>query len=166
MKVILVMAVTADGRIAKDSDHFPDWTSKEDKQFFARVSKEHGAVVMGDKTFETFPAPLKDRLNVVFTLDENPQPREGVKFVSGEPKKVLEDLEKEGFKSVVLGGGALINGLFLKEKLVDELYISVEPKLFGDGLSLFKGDFNVDLEMIGTEKTNDNSIVLKYKVLK
>jgi dihydrofolate reductase len=72
MKVIMMMAMTLDGKIAKSSDHFPDWTSKEDKKLFAKTSKEAGVVIMGDKTFFTFPAPLKDRLNVVFTLEENP----------------------------------------------------------------------------------------------
>ena len=52
------MAITADGKIAKSSDHFPDWTSKEDKKMFVEVTKEHGVVIMGDKTFFTFPKPL------------------------------------------------------------------------------------------------------------
>ncbi|MDA3815393.1 MAG: dihydrofolate reductase family protein [Patescibacteria group bacterium] len=165
MKIIMVMAVTADGRIAKGSDHFPDWTSREDKQFFAKTSKEHGVVIMGDKTFNTFPAPLKERLNVVFTMDENPKKQEGVKWVSGEPEDVLKELEEMGYESAVLGGGAFINGLFLEKGLIDEIAITIEPKIFGDGISLFKGDFDVDLKLINTEKINDNSVVLRYKVL-
>ncbi len=161
----MVMAVTADGRIAKGSDHFPDWTSREDKQFFAKTSKEHGVVIMGDKTFNTFPAPLKERLNVVFTMDENPKKQEGVKWVSGEPEDVLKELEEMGYESAVLGGGAFINGLFLEKGLIDEIAITIEPKIFGDGISLFKGDFDVDLKLINTEKINDNSVVLRYKVL-
>ena len=68
----MVMAETLDGKIAKTSNHFPDWTSREDKKFFQRVSKEIGVMIMGDKTFATFPAPLPGRLHVVFTLEENP----------------------------------------------------------------------------------------------
>ncbi len=166
MKIIMVMAVTADGRIAKGADHFPDWTSTEDKQFFAKTSKEHSVVIMGDKTFNTFPSPLKERLNVVFTLEENPKEIEGVKYVSGEPEDVLKELEEMGYESAVLGGGAFINGLFLEKGLIDEIVITIEPKIFGDGISLFKGDFNLDLKLIDTEKINDNSVVLRYKVVK
>ena len=166
MKVILMMAMTVDGKIAKTSDHFPDWTSKEDKKLFWKTSKEHGVVLLGEKTFHTFPAPLPNRLNVVFTLEKDPKPIEGVKWVSGEPEKVLEELESMGYQSALLGGGAYLNGLFLKKGLVDELMVTVEPKIFGDGLSLFSGDFDVNLEFISMEKINDNSIVLKYKVLK
>ena len=64
MKIILMMAMTADGKIAKNSDHFPDWTSKEDKKMFMRVTKEVGVVIMGDKTFFTFPKALPERLLV------------------------------------------------------------------------------------------------------
>lgn len=166
LKTILVMAVTLDGKIAKSSDHFPDWTSREDKKHFAHISKEAGVVIMGDKTFFTFPSPLKERLNVVFTMEENPKEIPGVKWVSGEPEKVLKDLEKDGYKSAIIGGGAFINGMFLEKKLVDEIYVTVEPKIFGDGLSLFKGDFDIDLKLQNVEKINDDSVVLKYKVVK
>ncbi|MFA7319395.1 MAG: dihydrofolate reductase family protein [Parcubacteria group bacterium] len=166
MKIILVMAATLDGRIAKTSNHFPDWTSREDKKFFQRVSKEAGVVIMGEKTFATFPSPLKDRLNVVFTMEENQPVIEGVKWVKGEPEEVLKELEKMGYGTAILGGGAAVNGMFLEKKLIDEIYVTIEPKIFGDGLSLFKGDFEVNLKLKEIEKINDNSVVLKYEVLK
>jgi len=156
--------MTADGKIAKNSDHFPNWTSKEDKKMFAEVTKEHGAVIMGDKTFFTFPKPLSDRLNVVFTLLENPPETENVKWVTGEPEKVLE-LKKMGYKSAVLGGGTYMNSQFLERKLIDEIWLTIEPKIFGDGLGVFSGDFNIDLKLLGVEKINENSVVVKYKVM-
>lgn len=161
----MMMAMTLDGKIAKTDKHFPDWTSREDKKMFAKISKEVGVVIMGDKTFFTFPSPLKERLNVVFTLEENPKEIEGVRWVQGEPEKVLQELERDGYESAILGGGAFVNGMFLEKKLIDEIYITIEPKIFGDGLSLFKGDFNVDLKLIDIEKINDDAVVLKYEVL-
>ncbi|MDD5489976.1 MAG: dihydrofolate reductase family protein [Candidatus Moranbacteria bacterium] len=166
MKIILMMAMTADGKIAKTSDHFPDWTSKEDKKMFASVSKEHGVVVMGDKTFFTFPKPLPDRLNVVFTLLKNPKETPGVKWVTGEAEKVLADLEKEGYKSAILGGGTFVNSQFLGKKLIDEIWLTIEPKIFGDGLGVFGGDFDVNLKLLSVEKINNDSVVVKYKVVK
>ena len=165
MKVIMMMAMTLDGKIAKNSDHFPDWTSREDKKYFAKVSREAGVVIMGDKTFFTFPSPLRERLNVVFTLDENPKEIENVKWVKGEPENVLKELEEMGYSLAILGCGSFINGMFLKHKLIDEIHITVEPKIFGDGLGLFKGDFDVNLRLIDCEKINEDSMVLKYKVL-
>ncbi len=166
MKIILMMAVTADGKIAKSSDHFPDWTSPEDKKMFAAVSKKHGVVIMGDKTFFTFPKPLTDRLNVVFTLEKNPPQIPNVKWVTGDPEKVLAELEREGYKSAVLGGGSYVNSEFLKRDLVDEIWLTIEPKIFGNGLGVFSGDFEVDLKLLNVEKINENAVVVKYKVLK
>jgi dihydrofolate reductase len=161
----MVMAITADGKIAKNSDHFPDWTSHEDKKYFQKISKDAGVVIMGDKTFFTFTSPLKDRLNVVFTLEENPKEIENVKWVKGEPERAVAELEKMGYQSAILGGGAFINGLFLKHNLIDEIHVTVEPKIFGDGLSLFQGSFDLNLKLINVEKINDDSVVLRYKVI-
>jgi dihydrofolate reductase len=165
MKIILMMAMTADGKIAKSSDHFPNWTSKEDKKLFREVTKKHGVVIMGDKTFFTFPKPLPDRLNVVFTLLENPPEMENVKWVTGDPEQVLLELKKMGYKSAVLGGGTYMNSQFLERKLIDEIWLTIEPKIFGDGLGVFGGDFNVDLKLLSMEKINENSVVVKYKVM-
>lgn len=163
--VTLMMVITADGKIAKNSGHFPDWTSREDKKLFAEISKKHGVVMMGEKTFATFPSPLKDRLNVVFTLEKNPLETPGVKWVSGEPEPILLELEKMGYTSALLGGGAFLNTLFLEKKLISKIILTVEPKIFGAGLGLFNGDFNANLKLLELKKINDNALMIKYKVI-
>lgn len=163
--VTLIMAMTADGKIAKNSTQLANWTSHEDKKLFVEISKQHGVIMMGENTFNTFPKPLPGRLNVVFTKQENPEEINEVKWVSGEPEKVLEELEILGYKSALLGGGATLNSLFLKNKLINEIILTVEPKIFGSGLSLFNEDINADLELITMEKLNENTIMLKYKVI-
>ncbi|MFZ2975485.1 MAG: dihydrofolate reductase family protein [Candidatus Moraniibacteriota bacterium] len=168
MKITMIMATTVDGKIAKTATHFPDWTSKEDKQFFAKESKKAGVVIMGGKTFDTFPRPLKERLNVVITADKGYENiKDSVKvYFKKSPKFVKKDLEKMGYKKAILGGGAFINGLFLKNKLVDEIIIIVAPKFFGEGLSLSSGfDFNYDLKLLDTYKINKDSVLLRYKIL-
>lgn len=159
------MAMTADGKIAKNSTQLANWTSHEDKKLFVEISKQHGVIMMGENTFNTFPKPLPGRLNVVFTKQENPEEINEVKWVSGEPEKVLEELEILGYKSALLGGGTTLNSLFLKNKLINEIILTVEPKIFGSGLSLFNEDINADLELITMKKLNENTIMLKYKVI-
>lgn len=165
MKIILVMAVTIDGKIAKHKNHFPDWTSKEDKKFFAKISKEHGVVLMGENTFNTFKKPLKDRLNVVFTYKKNLPEIKNVMWVSGEVKNVLKNLQDRGYNSAVLAGGSILNGAFLREKLIDEVIITINPKIFGRGVSLFEGNFDVDLKLLRVENINEDTIALYYKTI-
>jgi len=158
--------MTADGKIAKTSDHFPDWGSPEDKKLFAKVTKEAGVIIMGRNTFATLPSPLPGRLNVVFTRDTNREAIPGVKWATGEPKDVLKELEVMGYKTAILAGGAKINTVFLEKELIDEIYLTIEPKIFGDGIGIFNGDFDEKLELMSMEKLNENSLALKYRVIK
>jgi len=162
MKIILMMAITLDGIIGKHKSHFADWTSREDKQLFMDISKEVGVVLMGKNTFDTFSKPLPDRLNVVFT-EEDKAGMEGVMWVKGDIKEVIKRLE-EKYDTAILGGGSYLNSLFLKEKLINEMMITIEPKLFGSGLTLFTDEYDIDLELIDIKKLNNNTINLHYKV--
>jgi dihydrofolate reductase len=121
-------------------------------------------IMMGYNTFKTFPSPLKNRLNVVFTENKELE-IEGVKWVSGEPEKVLEELKTLGFKKALLGGGTSLNTLFLQKKLINEIILTVEPKIFGSGLSLFKDDFDLSLELLELKQINQNSYLVRYKVI-
>jgi dihydrofolate reductase len=49
MKVILLMAVTADGMIARNSMELIDWTGKADKQYFIHITREAGAMIWAQK---------------------------------------------------------------------------------------------------------------------
>lgn len=164
MKIVLMMAMTADGKIARHSGHLADWTSPEDKKRFVAESKEHGVIIMGENTFRTFKRPLPGRLNVVLSMEDDPAPIEGVMWYKGEPEVLIEKLETMGYQSALLGGGASINSLFLSHGLIDELAITVEPKLFGTGLSIFAQEAEADLELISLEKINENSFAIRYRV--
>lgn len=160
-----MMAISLDGKIAKTKKEFTNWTSLEDKKLFSRISKSHAVVIMGENTFKTFPAPLKDRLNVVFSQTENHSAQDNVQWVNGDPREVLNNLAEMGYTSALLGGGSTINTLFIQHKLVDKLIITVEPKIFGQGLSLFNKDLDINLKLEQVEKLNDNSLALYYQVL-
>ncbi|MFA6994949.1 MAG: dihydrofolate reductase family protein [Patescibacteria group bacterium] len=162
--VTMMMAMTVDGKIAKDKTQFADWTSREDKKLFVEISKAQGVIMMGENTFRTFPAPLKERLNVVFSENENPAEITGVKWVKGEPADVLQELEVMGYKSALLGGGSFLNSLFLEKKLITEIILTVEPKIFGTGLSLFNKDLNVNLKLLEVKNLNENTLMLRYRV--
>lgn len=170
MKVTLLMCMTADGKIAKHAAHLANWTSHEDKKFFVKKTKEARVIVMGFNTFQTFPKALPDRLNVVMHLptDTPPAPpADNVEFTSAPPSQLLAGLAERGYTEVILGGGATINGLFLKQGLIDEIYLTVEPKLFGTGMDVFaNADVDVNLELLEVNKLNDQTLQLHYLVKK
>lgn len=167
MKVTLLMAITLDGKIAHDADHFPDWTEKADKKLFVDVTKEAGGMIMGKKTYDTIGRPLPGRLNIVMTRQGTREQgnEEELWFTDLQPKELLEDLEKKGFEEVILAGGTTINTLFAKEGLIDEIIVTISPLLFGKGLGLFAEDVVMDLELLSVEKIGEKTIKARYKVI-
>lgn len=167
MKVILMMAVTVDGKIGRSSDHFPDWTGREDKRFFAAVSKRAGVVIMGARTFDTFKAPLPGRKNIIMTRDKRRKSQwENLSFTDEGPSQILHGLEQEGYEEVILAGGAQVNSMFAGEQLIDEVLVTIAPKVFGRGLSLFAEEISMDLRLEACERLGDDLVSLRYRVLK
>ena len=167
MKVTLLMALTLDGKIAKGSDHYPDWTGKEDKKLFARISKKAGVVLMGSRTFDTFGSPLPDRKNIVLTRKKSRISQwDNLVYTDKKPSEILKELEKEGYSNIILAGGAVINSLFAKEKLIDEIIVTISPKIFGYGISLFTEQISLDLELKEVERIGTDLVCIKYNVIK
>lgn len=166
MKLTMMMAVTVDGMIARDHAHFPDWTCKADKQLFKRLTQAAGVVIFGSKTYDTIGKPLPDRLNVVMTRHpERYSGQAGLMFCSDSPKQLLGELSRKGFKEAILAGGATINSLFIEPQLVDELLLTISPKLFGRGITLFSERLDLDLELIGMQQLEAGSVLLRYGIL-
>ncbi len=83
------------------------------------------------------------------------------------PKDIIDLLEERKFNEVFLAGGGQLNSSFLKENLVDEIYLDVEPIVFGKGIKVFaEGDFEHDLELMEINKLNKDTVQLHYKVLR
>lgn len=167
MKKILMMAITVDGKIAKHTTHAATWTSKADKKNFIEETKKAGAIIMGQVTYDTIGRPLPNRLNIVM----NPEPDTSknipgvLEFTNRQPKELLAELESRGFQSVIIGGGASINGLFLSQGFIEEIWLTVEPKIFGNGLPLFSNvDVDLNLELLEIRKLDKNVFQMRYKV--
>ena len=168
MKLTLLMAQTLDGRIAKDSNHFPDWTEKADKAFFMKRTKESGVMIFGRKTFETLPGVLPGRLSVVVSRSAGEwEEKEGnLVFTSLSPQKILEKLNQLGYENPILAGGTQINSLFAKEGLIQEVLVTVSPKVFGKGLGVFSDEVEMNLSLKHMEALGENSLILEYEVLR
>lgn len=162
IKVFIIAAQTLDGFIAKEVNHPAFWTSKEDKHRFVELTKRAGVCVMGSSTFKTLPRPLKERTNIVYSRS---QEFEGAEMTDKNPIELLNDLEERGFKEVAICGGSNIYNMFLKAGVVDTIYLTIEPVIFGSGISLFKEPLDVHLELKSHEKTESGTLLLEYKVL-
>jgi len=166
MDVILLMATTLDGMIARDSSQLVDWTGKADKKYFVQVTKAAGAMIMGSKTYDTIKRPLPGRLNIVMTRDKARLSQDdNLIYTDQSPVHILKDLEHRGYDKVTLIGGAMVNSLFAKENLITEVHLTLVPKLFGTGLSLFDCELDMDLDLMETRELDKGHLLMVYRVL-
>jgi dihydrofolate reductase len=172
MKVILVASMSADGFIAQEKEQSSlDWTSKEDTKFFVQKSKEIRTLIMGSTTFETINPkflPFKDRSIIVLTKSKtySQYDSKAVRTHSGQPQEVLADLQKAGVNKVLIAGGSSVYSQFMQARLIDEMYLTIEPIIFGSGIKLFSNSVPAKLNLVEIIDLTDQTKVFHFKVLK
>jgi dihydrofolate reductase len=166
MHVSLMVAITVDGKIARASDHYPDWTGKADKRFYVEITKRAGVMIMGSTTFDIIGKVLPGRKTVVMTRNRDRRSdRDDLIFTQDPPDKILADLESQGYAEAVVVGGAKINQLFAARGLIDELILTISPYAFGSGLSIFAGEVDLQLTLKKFWQLDENSLCIRYGVI-
>ena len=170
MKTILMAVASLNGMIARRDGSY-DWASKEDKEAFFAVYKKAGCIIIGRNTYEArknipgFPNPACICLVLTHRPFQSDKPN--LNPITATPREAFAFLEARGFTSVVIGGGGQINTEFLREGLVDEIILDVEPITLGRGISLFAPeDMQTKLKLLSVTKLNMSTLQIHYKVLK
>ncbi len=141
------IATSIDGYIS-DKNGGIDWlhsipNPSNDDMGYNEFMSDIDALVMGRKTFETvcgfdiewpYEKPVFVLTNSLTEIEEKLKGK--VFFINGELIDVLDQIHKEGFKSLYIDGGTTIKS-FLREDLIDELIITTIPIVLGGGTSLF-----------------------------
>lgn len=101
MKITLIAAAAENNALGKDNDLI--WRLPDDfKRFKALTSYHH--IIMGRKTFESFPKPLPNRKHVVITRQENYK-NETIEVVHSLEEAIqFSSTEEEIF---IIGGGEI-----------------------------------------------------------
>ena len=165
-KVTLIAAMSIDGFIApKDKEILPSttWTSKEDWHFFTKKSKEIGTMILGSKTFETIKKALPERKMIVMTSQPERYANyndQNLSFSKATAEEILADLAKQGCEAVALCGGSHIYSLFMQKGLIDNMFLTIEPYVFGEGVKLFNGRSEQKFKLLSQEKLNDSGTLL------
>ena len=168
-KIVAIAAVTLDGKIARHAGHMTDWTSPEDKEFLHDFLDKSDVVVVGNNTYKTAQEPLSKRNCIVLTHSVTDTKRQSEKLLFCNPAS--SDIRKllENYRTVAILGGTQTYTYFLEKGLLDEIYITIEPLIFGNGLELFKSsaDKMAQFYLRSAKRLNERgSILLHYEVLK
>lgn len=162
------MAMTLNGNIANQDDT-ADWISGEEWDSYSSAVRSVGNLIIGRRTYNILTkqpefSELKD-VNIVVVSEKGIETIAGNHHVANFPKHALDLFKNE--ERVVVAGGSILNTSFLREELVDEVYVDVEPVILGLGIPFSqREDFYTKLEYIGIKKLSENTIQLHYKVVK
>lgn len=160
-KVSLFIAASLDGFIARKNGGI-DWLFHGDygyKKFYSTID----TVIMGRKTYDLAKRlekePFKSKRVVVFTRHAV----KGAEF-SRDPITALRKMLKERGKRIWLVGGGKIARVLMNAKMIDELVISVHPRILGSGIPLFEGMKETKLKHARTKAFKSGLVQITYKV--
>ena len=97
----MVAAIAENNALGKDNDLL--WHLPDDFKRFKQITSGH-YIIMGRKTFESFPKPLPNRTHVIITRQKNYHP-EGCIIVDS-MKKAIEACPKDE-TIFIIGGGEI-----------------------------------------------------------
>ena len=164
-RYIAFVATSVDGRISLSSKHPPDWTSKDDWKFFQKSLTRVDAVVVGRNTYQSVAERLRKRNTFVLSSRPKTLTRRGtVTFVN--PAKVSLPNLLERYKSVAVLGGGEVYRFMLESKLLDEIFVTVEPLIFGRGKEMFVGGTRTTrASLLSVKRLNKNgTLLLHYQI--
>ncbi|HET6989802.1 MAG TPA: dihydrofolate reductase family protein [Bacteroidia bacterium] len=128
---ILLGRKLAEGFIPHWKTEATDPTKK--REFVERMSGQYD-----------FAKKMHETSKVVFTKSLEKNEWENTVLASGNLKEEITKLKKQsrslsgGKDLIVYGGGTLVSSL-IKEELIDELHLFVNPTAIGNGMTIFKG---------------------------
>lgn len=160
-----VAVITVDGKIARDSSHMADWSSKEDKDFLYEKMSESDVIILGNNTYKIAKDKLTERKRncIVFTnsIDKTKKENELLLYVNPNNVDILNLMNEHSYKNICVLGGSKTYSYFLEKDLLDELFITIEPVIFGKGISLFGEDVHEKkFELVSVKKLNDKGTIL------
>lgn len=144
-QVILYIAMSVDGYIAKDSDNL-DFLSVVDSPGedygYSDFQQNVDTLIWGRKTYDKVLSfgidfPHRDKKCYVLSRTKTGSD-ENVEFYNGSVKDLIADLRRQEGKHIYCDGGGDVVFELLNHSLIDRMIISVIPHLVGNGVRLFR----------------------------
>jgi len=151
-------AISLDGFIATPDGDSESWVNPADEARYQAVVERCGCVIVGYTTFKQYEESFNDYQNVmifVCTSKTDLKDTEKVKYLGGAAVDIIQTIERDyGFEELVACGGGEVNGMLADAGLINEIVISIQPKVLGEGIPLFgkhTPDLNLELLSVNQE---------------
>jgi dihydrofolate reductase len=169
-KIIYGVGTSLDGYIARVDGSLDFLHLRPSNYSMGPFFKAIDVGLMGRKTYEAGMRMSGGKFQshglrcYIFSRSLPEGERDGATFVCEEPGRFVEELRKKKGKDIWLAGGGELAREFLKEDLVDELYLGIVPVLIGEGIPLFAAGFPQREFALTENKTYSGDLIaLKYE---
>ncbi|HEX3021972.1 MAG TPA: dihydrofolate reductase family protein [Lachnospiraceae bacterium] len=171
--VMLYIASSLDGYIATE-EHNLDWlfaVEGEGDNGYTAFYETVDTILIGRVTYdwimdyEKGNFPYKGKECYVFShtrKDDN----EHVQFISEDVVQFAKELKNKNGKNIWLVGGSDLLDTFMKEKLVDEIIVTISPVLLGNGIPLFRNNSFQTLLSLKSINRFNQFVELHYEVVR
>lgn len=167
----MIAAQSLDGFISRHQETGTKFCSEQDAAFLKKSLKAFDSMIMGRKTYET----LRDRIISSTTTQyirkiqsrnpsryANDQRENLIEFTLDSPANICKELVTRGRTNCALLGGGETYTQFLEADLVDELWLTIEPRIFGSGTPIATGPLDKAFRLLSSELLSADTLLLKY----
>jgi len=175
-KVVYSLTNSLDNFIAR-TDGAADWILMGDEVMdeFPKFFASFDTILIGRKTYDHALLQNPDAgqemsgymgmKTYVFSRTIKESPNMGVTIISDNASEFVRNLKNESGKDIWLFGGGILAASLLKERLVDEIGLAIQPVLLGSGTPLFPDiGVQVDLQLLECKTYKNGLVGLKYQV--
>lgn len=185
-KLKLQVQMTVDGYVAGTSGEM-DWTARDwDEELIKYVTGitesfdcivlgrrlaqgfiPHWAGVAGDPSHPEYAAGkiFSETPKVVFTRTLDRSEWENTVLEKGDLADEIYKLKKQSGKDIIAYGGASFVSALIKQGLIDEFHLFINPVSIGQGMAIFKElDHKQDLVLVKSKSYKCGIVVLNYEL--
>jgi dihydrofolate reductase len=185
-KLKLQVQISVDGCIAGTNNEM-DWLIGDDESlnYINGIAESVDTILMGRKMVGEFIPYWTDVINkpddpmhefakkmmkipkVVFTKTPNKSEWVNTEIATGDFKEEVAKLKSQNGKDLLVYGGASFDSSLIKEKLIDEFYLFVNPIIMRSGKTIFKDLKEIQkLSLIESKVFDCDLVLLHYEVKK
>jgi len=183
-KLILQVQMSVDGFVAGPNGEL-DWMtwnwSDDIKNYVTELHDTVDTILLGRKMtdgfvkhwqsvepgIEEYPFAKKmvDYPKVVFTKTLNKSEWKNTTLAKGNLSEEVNSLKNQSGKDIIVYGGAGFVSSLIKENLIDEYYLFINPTVIGKGMEIFnKVEDKMKLKLVNSFAFKCGIVVNKYEI--
>lgn len=172
-KIVYYIASSIDGFIASKRGSIEGFLMEgEHADAFLKALNNYDTVIMGKNTYEFgFQFGLqpgqpayKGLKHIIVSKSLKFENTKEVELISSNEIEYIQKLKEQSGKDIWLCGGGHLAGFLLKNGLIDDITLKVNPIILGDGIKLFEGFTQLlEWEYFDSHTYNNGVVLQSYR---